>query len=113
VESSLEKCVDSFFGTSFDYSPSDNKIYKYNTNEMITIDSDSEDLFVGFFKDICAMSKLSSTFKAGKTPNLLAIINKSVAKLEKVLGEPEITLVYDMMRIAHKKMSKTMKNYFN
>ena len=35
----------------------------------------------------------------------MAVINKSVSKLEKVLKEDEITLVYDMMRIAHKKVS--------
>lgn len=34
----------------------------------------------------------------------MAVINKSVSKLEKVLNEDEITLVYDMMRIAHKKV---------
>lgn len=37
MESSLEKCVDFFFGTTFDYSPSDDKIYKYNTNDLINI----------------------------------------------------------------------------
>jgi len=36
-----------------------------------------------------------------------------VGRLEKVLSEDEITLVYDMMRIAHKKMSKNLRNYFN
>lgn len=42
----------------------------------------------------------------------MAFINKSVSQLEKVLSEPEISLVYDMMRIAHKKMSKNLKNFF-
>lgn len=41
------------------------------------------------------------------------MINKSVAKLEKVLPENDINLVYDMMRIAHKKLSKNLKNYFD
>lgn len=36
-----------------------------------------------------------------------------MSKLEKVLKEEEIALVYDMMRIAHKKMSKNLKNYFD
>lgn len=68
---------------------------------------------MAFFKDICAMNKLSSTFKKGKSPNFLAIINKSVSRLEKVLDEKDIVLVYDMMRIAHKKMSKNLKNNFD
>ncbi len=59
------------------------------------------------------MNKLSQVFKAGKTPNFLTIINKSVARLEKALKDDEITLVYDMMRIAHKKLSKNLRNYFN
>ena len=67
---------------------------------------------MAFFKDICAMNKLSQIFKRGiinyynlgRSPNFLAIINKSVSKLEKVLQEDEIELVYDMMRIAHKKV---------
>jgi hypothetical protein len=71
---------------------------------LINITPNNEDLFMGFFKDICAMNKLSQTFKKGKTPNFMAIINKSVSKLEKVLDENDITLVYDMMRIAHKKV---------
>jgi len=32
-----EKCVDFFFGTTFNYSPTDDKIYKYNTNDLISI----------------------------------------------------------------------------
>lgn len=35
---------------------------------------------------------------------MLSIINKSIAKLEKILPESEIDMVYDMMRIAHKKV---------
>jgi hypothetical protein len=58
------------------------------------------------------MNKLSQIFKQGKTPNFLSIINKSVARLEKSLSAEEIPLVYDMMRIAHKKMSKNLRNYF-
>ena len=59
MESSLEKCVDFFFGTTFDYAPTDDKVYKYNTNEMINITPENKDLFLAFFKDICAMNKLS------------------------------------------------------
>jgi hypothetical protein len=43
----------------------------------------------------------------------LSLINKSVARLEKNLKEEEISLVYDMMRIAHKKMSKNLRNFFD
>lgn len=35
-----------------------------------------------------------------------------MARLEKTLSQDEIPLVYDMMRIAHKKMSKNLRNYF-
>ena len=59
MENSLESCVDFFFGTTFDYSPADDKIYKYNTNDLINITPENEDLFMAFFKDICAMNKLS------------------------------------------------------
>jgi hypothetical protein len=59
------------------------------------------------------MNKLSTIFKKGifykyigNTPNMLSIINKSIAKLEKILPESEIDMVYDMMRIAHKKVFK-------
>ncbi|KAM3137577.1 hypothetical protein pb186bvf_010367 [Paramecium bursaria] len=113
MESSLEKCVDFFFGTTFDYAPTDDKVYKYNTNEMINITPENKDLFLAFFKDICAMNKLSQIFKKGADPNFLVVINKSVAKLEKILPENDINLVYDMMRIAHKKLSKNLKNYFD
>lgn len=45
------------------------------------------------------------TLIPGGTPNFLTIINKSISKLEKVLNDDEINIVYDMMRIAHKKVS--------
>ncbi|CAD8101973.1 unnamed protein product [Paramecium primaurelia] len=112
IESSLEKCVDNFFGTTFDYAPQDNKIYKYNTNDMLEIRKENEDQILGFLKDICAMNKLSTIFKKNNTPNMLSIINKSISKLEKTLNEQEIDLVYDMMRIAHKKLSKNFRNTF-
>ena len=35
---------------------------------------------------------------------MLSIINKSIAKLEKTLTDSELDMVYDMMRIAHKKV---------
>ncbi|CAK79866.1 unnamed protein product (macronuclear) [Paramecium tetraurelia] len=112
IEQSLEKCVDNFFGTTFDYAPKDNKIYKYNTNEILDITKDNQDHVTGFLKDICAMNKLATIFKKNSTPNMLSIINKSIAKLEKILNEQEIDLVYDMMRIAHKKLSKNFRNTF-
>ncbi|CAD8173737.1 unnamed protein product [Paramecium pentaurelia] len=112
VDQSLEKCVDNFFGTTFDYAPKDNKIYKYNTNEMLDITQDNQDQVIGFLKDICAMNKLAINFKKNNSPNMLSIINKSIAKLEKILNEQEIDLVYDMMRIAHKKLSKNFRNTF-
>ncbi|CAD8066451.1 unnamed protein product [Paramecium sonneborni] len=112
IDSSLEKCVDNFFGTTFDYDPKDKKIYKYNTNDMLDITKDNEDQITGFLKDICAMNKLSSNFKQNNSPNMLSIINKSIAKLEKILTESELDLVYDMMRIAHKKLSKNLRNNF-
>ncbi|CAD8073228.1 unnamed protein product [Paramecium primaurelia] len=112
VDQSLEKCVDNFFGTTFDYAPKDNKIYKYNTNEMLDITQDNQDQIIGFLKDICAMNKLATNFKKNNSPNFLSIINKSIAKLEKILNEQEIDLVYDMMRIAHKKLSKNFRNTF-
>ncbi|CAD8149173.1 unnamed protein product [Paramecium octaurelia] len=112
IDSSLEKCVDNFFGTTFDYAPQDNKIYKYNTNDMLEIRKENEDQILGFLKDICAMNKLSTIFKKNNSPNMLSIINKSISKLEKTLNEQEIDLVYDMMRIAHKKLSKNFKNTF-
>lgn len=59
METSLETCVNSFLGSTFDYAPKDSKVYKYNTNEMIEISKEKNDLFIGFFKDICAMNKLS------------------------------------------------------
>ncbi|CAD8174375.1 unnamed protein product [Paramecium octaurelia] len=112
IEQSLEKCVDNFFGTTFDYAPKDNKIYKYNTNEILDITKDNQDQVTGFLKDICAMNKLATIFKKNSSPNMLSIINKSIAKLEKILNEQEIDLVYDMMRIAHKKLSKNFRNTF-
>ncbi|CAD8072222.1 unnamed protein product [Paramecium sonneborni] len=112
IDSSLEKCVDTFFGTTFDYSPKDQKIYKYNTNDMLHITKDNEYQIVGFLKDVCAMNKLSTNFKQNNSPNMLSIINKSIAKLEKILTEQELDLVYDMMRIAHKKLSKNLRNNF-
>ncbi|CAD8065477.1 unnamed protein product [Paramecium primaurelia] len=112
VDSSLEKCVDNFFGTTFDYAPKENKIYKYNTNEMIEINKDNEEQIIGFLKDICAMNKLSTLFKKSNQPNMLSIINKSIAKLEKIMKETEIEMIYDMMRIAHKKLSKNFRNTF-
>lgn len=87
IDSSLEKCVDNFFGTTFDYAPQDNKIYKYNTNEMLEIRKENEDQILGFLKDICAMNKLSTIFKKNNSPNMLSIINKSISKLEKTLNE--------------------------
>ncbi|CAD8161263.1 unnamed protein product [Paramecium octaurelia] len=112
VDSSLEKCVDNFFGTTFDYAPNEKKIYKYNTNEMIEITQDNEEQIIGFLKDVCAMNKLSTLFKKSNQPNMLSIINKSIAKLEKLMKEPEIEMIYDMMRIAHKKLSKNLRNTF-
>ena len=112
METSLQTCVDFFLGSTFDYAPKDGKVYKYNTNEMIQISKENNDLFIGFFKDICAMNKLSQIFKKGKSihqiignaPNFLTMVNKSVAKLENVLDDNEIDFVYDMLRIAHKKV---------
>ncbi|CAK79334.1 unnamed protein product (macronuclear) [Paramecium tetraurelia] len=112
VDSSLEKCVNTFFGTTFDYSSKENKIYKYNTNEMIEITKDNEDQIIGFLKDVCAMNKLSTLFKKSNQPNMLSIINKSISKLEKIMKEPEIEMIYDMMRITHKKLSKNFRNTF-
>lgn len=63
MEKSLESCVDFFFGSTFDYAPKEGKVYKYNTNEMIEITKENHDLFLEFFKDICAMNKLSQIFK--------------------------------------------------
>lgn len=33
------------------------------------------------------MNKLSTIFKKGKTPNMLSIINKSIAKLERIFTD--------------------------
>lgn len=65
------------------------------------------------------MKKLSSFFKKGmnkfrylykgKSPNFLAIINKSVSKLEKILDEKDINLVYDIMRVGHNKVFISFK----
>ena len=51
---------------------------------------------------------------------MLSIINKSIAKLEKIMKESEIDMIYDMMRITHKKvlsttiyqLSKNLRNTF-
>ncbi|CAD8166704.1 unnamed protein product [Paramecium pentaurelia] len=112
VDSSLEKCVDNFLGTTFDYAPKENKIYKYNTNEMIEITQDNEDQIIGFLKDICAMNKLSTLFQKSNQPNMLSIINKSISKLEKIMNESDIDMIYDIMRITHKKLSKNFRNTF-
>ena len=45
----------------------------------------------------------STNIKANR-PNMLSIINKSITKLEKIMKEPEIDMIYDMMRITHKKV---------
>ncbi|CAD8075122.1 unnamed protein product [Paramecium sonneborni] len=112
IDSSLEKCVNTFFGTTFDYSSKDKKIYKYNTNEIIEINQDNEEQLIGFLKDVCAMNKLSTLFNKSDQPNMLSIINKSIAKLEKIMKESELDMIYDMMRITHKKLSKNFRNTF-